>query len=86
MVTIQVLGTGCRRCGHLATNAQQAVQDAGRNDVVEKITDIVKILDFAPMALPALAINGRVVTAGTLPSPEQIRHFIETSTESAGAV
>lgn len=25
IVTIQVLGTGCRRCGHLATNAQQAV-------------------------------------------------------------
>jgi small redox-active disulfide protein 2 len=86
MATIQVLGTGCPKCGYLATNAQKAVQDAGRNDVIEKITNIVKILDFSPMALPALAINGRVVTAGTLPSPEQIRKFLEDTTESAGAV
>jgi small redox-active disulfide protein 2 len=68
MATIQILGTGCSKCGYLAANAQQAVQDAGREDVIEKVTDIVKILDFSPTALPALAINGRVVTAGTLPS------------------
>ena len=86
MATIQILGTGCSKCGYLATNAQKAVQDAGRDDVIEKITDIVKILDVSPMALPALAINGKVVTAGTLPSPEQIRQFLEDPTESAVSI
>ncbi len=85
MATIHILGTGCSKCGYLATNAQKAVQDSGRDDVIEKVTDIVKILDFSPMELPALAINGRVVTAGTLPTPEQIRKHLEDSTESAGS-
>jgi small redox-active disulfide protein 2 len=85
MATIQILGTGCSKCGYLTANAQKAVEDSGRDDVIEKITDIVKILDFSPMALPALAINGRVVTAGTLPSPEHIRKLLEDSTESASS-
>jgi small redox-active disulfide protein 2 len=85
MATIQILGTGCSKCGYLAANAQKAVQDSGRDDVIEKVSDIVKILEFAPMALPALAINGRVVTAGTLPSPDLIRKLLDNSTESAGS-
>ena len=85
MATIQILGTGCSRCGHLAKIAERAVQESGRDDVIEKVTDIVKILDFAPMALPALAINGRVVSAGALPTPEQVRQLLEASTGKEGA-
>lgn len=44
MATIQILGTGCSNCGYLAANAQRALQDAGRDDVIEKITDLVKAL------------------------------------------
>lgn len=85
MATIQILGTGCSRCGHLAQIAERAVRESGRDDVIEKVTDIVKILDFAPMALPALAINGKVVSAGTLPTPEQVRQLLEASTGKEGA-
>jgi small redox-active disulfide protein 2 len=77
MATIQVLGTGCARCGYLAANAAQAVTDAGRDDVVEKVTDIMQILSFKPMALPALAIDGKVVSAGTVPTPSEIQQFLK---------
>ena len=83
MATIQVLGTGCSRCRHLVALTEMAVREAGRDDVVEKVTDIMQILEFKPMALPALAINGRVVTAGTLPTSERIRQFLHDSMESA---
>ena len=46
MATIQVLGTGCSKCGHLLKNAEEAVSQLNRNDSVEKVDDIVKILDF----------------------------------------
>ncbi|WLD12845.1 thioredoxin family protein [Planctellipticum variicoloris] len=82
MATIQVLGTGCPKCGYLAANAARAVEESGRNDVIEKVTDIMQILEFAPAALPALAIDGKVVFAGTLPSPEQIRRQLETTSEA----
>ena len=80
MAIIQILGTGCTKCGYLAANAHKAVHDSGRDDVIEKVTDIVKILDFSPMALPALAINGRVVTAGTLPSPNCSKYWLRSKT------
>ena len=84
MATIQVLGTGCARCGHLATIVERFVKESGRNDAIEKVTDIVKILEFAPMALPALAIDGKVVSYGTLPTPEQMRQFLEASAGKEG--
>jgi small redox-active disulfide protein 2 len=80
MSTIQILGAGCAKCKYLATNAERAVQELGRSDVIEKVTDIMKMLEFNPSALPALAINGKVVSAGTLPTPAQIKVFLEAST------
>lgn len=84
MATIQILGTGCSRCSHLQKNAEQAVKELGHGDVVEKISDIVRILDFSPSALPALAIDGKVITSGTLPTSAQIQEFItcHTTTEN----
>lgn len=84
MATIQVLGTGCPKCGHLAASAAQAVQEAGRDDVVEKVTDIMEILKFEPFALPALAIDGRVVAAGTVLSPDEIREHLNELASTEG--
>lgn len=39
----------------------------------------VQVLEFNPSALPALAIDGKVVTVGTLPSPTEIKQLIEQS-------
>jgi small redox-active disulfide protein 2 len=79
MAKVQVLGTGCSKCGHLLKNAQAAASDRQAGDVVEKVDDIMQVLEFNPSALPALAIDGKVVTAGTLPSPTEIRQLIEQS-------
>lgn len=77
MATIQILGTGCSKCTHLFKNAEDAVQTLGRGDRVEKIEDIVRILDFSPSALPALAIDGKVVTSGMLSTSKQIQELLQ---------
>ena len=79
MAIVQVLGTGCSRCGYLLKNAEQAVSQLNRTDSVEKVDDIVKILDFKPNALPALAVDGKVVFAGGIPSVEQICEAIQAA-------
>ncbi len=81
MALIQVLGTGCSKCQVLASNAAQAVHQCQRDDRIEKVTDIVKILDFSPAALPALAIDGHVVSAGVLLSPDDIGKLLAASIE-----
>ena len=81
MATIQVLGTGCSRCGHLLKNAEEAVSQLNGNDSVEKVDDIVRILEFTPSALPALAIDGTVVFTG-LPSVTEICEAIQATSAS----
>lgn len=76
MAAIQVLGTGCAKCTQLVKSAQKAVDELGRGDTVEKIIDIMKVFEFAPSALPALAIDGKVVSSGTLLTHDQIKQLL----------
>ncbi len=84
MSKIQVLGTSCSKCERLMENARQAVRELGSDDVVVKVRDIVEMLEMTPSALPALAIDGRVVSSGVVLKPESIRRLIETYS-TAGA-
>jgi hypothetical protein len=68
MAKVQVLGTGCSKCGYLSKNAQAAATERQAGDVVEKIDDIMQVLEFNPSALPALVIDRKFVSAGMLAS------------------
>ena len=76
MHTIQVLGTCCRRCDALYQSAQQAASATGTDCQVEKVTDVVKMLDYNVIALPALVIDGKVVSAGTVLPPDEIARLL----------
>jgi small redox-active disulfide protein 2 len=71
---VQVLGGNCARCRRLYAAARRAVDEAGVAATVEKVTDVARMLEFAPPALPALAIDGRVA-AGHVPSADEIKAF-----------
>jgi small redox-active disulfide protein 2 len=73
---IQVLGTGCPTCKKLAENAQAAVQEAGLDCEIEKVTDINEIMKFGVMLTPALAIDGQVKVAGKVPGPDEIKKML----------
>ena len=77
MRTIQVLGTGCRKCRTLAANAEQALKDAGVQGRVVKVQEIADILAFDGVrALPALAIDGEVKLYGRVPSAGEIKALL----------
>jgi small redox-active disulfide protein 2 len=76
VVKIQVLGTGCAKCKQLTANAEQAVRDLGISAVVEKVEDIRDIMKFGVMTTPALAVNGRVRSAGKLLSPQDVKKLL----------
>ncbi len=74
---IQILGAGCSKCHRLFQSAEQAIKEAGVAGTVEKVTDFVKILEFAPWALPALVIDGTVRGAGQVFSADQIKAMLK---------
>ena len=73
---IQILGTGCPKCKKLAENAQAAVQQAGLDCEIVKVTDINEIMKFGVMLTPALAIDGQVKAVGKVLGPEEIKKLL----------
>lgn len=78
MITIQILGTGCKKCVALQNNAEQAIKSRGIDARVEKIDDITKIVKFGVMMTPALAVDGEVKIVGKVASPEEIAKVLPT--------
>ena len=71
-MTIQILGGGCPKCQQLAENAQAAIDEAGVDASIEKITDSDKIMEMGAVMTPALAIDGEVKSAGKVLSADKI--------------
>ena len=76
MKQIKVLGTGCRNCEITAKVIAQAAKDAGVEIELEKVTDIAEIMAFGVMSTPGVVVDGKVVHAGGLPSPDQVRAWV----------
>jgi len=76
MKTIKVLGSGCKNCETTANLIKIAAEQAGVQVEVEKVTDISEIMAFGVMSTPGVVVNGEVVHAGGLPSPDQVRRWL----------
>jgi small redox-active disulfide protein 2 len=73
---IEILGPGCARCHGLEANVQKALEMLGKDAEVVDVTDIQQIMAYGVMATPALVIDGKVITAGRVLSPEEAKKAI----------
>ncbi|MCK5078498.1 MAG: TM0996/MTH895 family glutaredoxin-like protein [Bacteroidales bacterium] len=75
-MNIKVLGTGCPKCNSLEKLTRKAVKESGINADIEKVDDIMKIMEYGIMKTPALVINGEVKISGRLPSEKELKEFL----------
>ncbi len=80
---IEVIGTGCPKCKKLGELVQRATEELGIEHEIEKVTDVSKIIEYGITATPALAVDGRVVLAGRVPSYEKIKEAIILASQTA---
>ncbi len=74
---IQVLGTGCAKCGKLKELCEQAVTELGLDAEITKVEDIMEITSFGVMTTPAMAVDGVVKFAGKVPSLDEIKGYLQ---------
>lgn len=75
-INIKVLGTGCPKCNSLEKLTRKAVIESGIDADIEKVEDIMKIMEYGIMKTPALVINGEVKISGRLPSEKELKEFL----------
>ena len=73
---IKVLGTGCANCKALYATVEQAVKDLNLDATLLKEEDILKIMEYNVLSLPALVVDGKVVSAGKRLSLAEVKELI----------
>lgn len=69
---IEILGTGCTKCQTLFNATKEAVAKSGKFAQIDKVEDIVTIMNYGVMSTPALVVDGVVKSSGKVLSIEEI--------------
>jgi small redox-active disulfide protein 2 len=76
-INLKVLGTGCPKCKTLENITGEVVKENNIDAEIQKVEDIVEIMNYGVMKTPALVVNEKVVFSGRIPSKTEIKNFIE---------
>ncbi|NOX16422.1 MAG: thioredoxin family protein [Epsilonproteobacteria bacterium] len=74
---IEILGTGCAKCKALEANTKEALKQIGGFHSVEKVEDIVKIMEYGVMSTPGFVVDGVVKSTGKLLNANQIVEILK---------
>ena len=73
---VTVYGPGCARCQQTAQIVQQVLEERGIAVELEKVSDYAAIAAAGVMATPGVALDGRLVSTGKLPSRAEIESWL----------
>lgn len=75
--SIKVLGSGCAKCNELEANVKKALEQLGRDTVIEHVTDFGVIAAYGVMTTPALVVGEKVVSYGRVLKVEEAVKLLE---------
>ncbi|MCL4121159.1 UNVERIFIED_CONTAM: hypothetical protein GTU68_010309 [Idotea baltica] len=78
MKEVKILGTGCPKCKQVTTIVERAIEELKLTNVsIEKIEDIMKIMEYNVMSTPAIVIDGEIRIKGRVPSVSEIKELLQ---------
>lgn len=77
MVSVKVLGTGCKKCQNLENKVRELAASNNIDATVEKVTDIQEMVNYGIMMTPGLIINEKVKSFGIIPKDDQIINWLK---------
>ncbi|OON93251.1 MAG: hypothetical protein ATN31_06765 [Candidatus Epulonipiscioides saccharophilum] len=77
--SVQVLGSGCKKCNDLETATLSALTNLGMDTNIEHVTDFAQIASYGVMSTPALVVDGKVLSYGKLLKVEEIEALLKSA-------
>ena len=77
MRLIEVFGPGCANCQRVEANARRAVAETGVEADIVHVVDYGEIMARGILSTPGLAIDGRVVAVGRVPTTADIAGWLQ---------
>ena len=73
---IKVLGSGCSRCHKTLEIVNKVVCEYHVDANVEYVTDMMRIMEYNVMSMPAIVIDGVVRVKGAVPSESEVKQLL----------
>jgi small redox-active disulfide protein 2 len=73
---IEILGSGCSKCKATEEIVKRVVKKLGIKAEVGHVYDMNKIIEYGVMMTPAVAIDGKIVVEGKIPTEEEAEGII----------
>ncbi len=81
---IKVLGPGCYTCQALASRVELAVEQLGIEATVKHVHDYQECTTYGILFAPGLVIDGKLVSAGRVPTVKQLVAMLAPTPAQAG--
>ena len=82
---LEILGSGCANCQKLMAITEDVVRELGLADAeLVKVEDFSRIMAYGVMSTPALAIDGKLVLSGKVPSKAEVTSLVTTALAERG--
>ena len=69
---IKILGTGCPKCKQTTAVVEEVIKENGLEATVEKVEDIMKIMEYNVLSTPVVVIDEEICIKGRVPSKTEI--------------
>jgi|WetSurMetagenome_2_1015567.scaffolds.fasta_scaffold535892_1 hypothetical protein len=76
-LVIKVLGQGCSNCRELTQRIMDIMSELNLAADLEHVTDIKAIARYGVLGSPALVINGKVLSVGSVPAKNQLIEWLK---------
>lgn len=74
---VKELGSGCAKCGALEKAVQEAMAELGMDENIDHVTDFTQIAAYGVMTIPALVVDGKVVSYGKVLKKEEAKELLQ---------
>lgn len=82
MNNIVIYGPGCAKCTALADVTKEAMQELHLDVPLHKVTDAMQFAVAGVLLTPALAVDGKVLVSGRVPTKDEIKKILQETIQA----